>query len=129
MPAELPIAPPGILLIEDHDEVRQSLTLVLRSNGYSVDGYRNGLELLSARRFPSAVCALIDYKMPVIDGLELLSRMRAKGFSEPALMITGVASTTLKQRALAATFSGVLLKPLNPRELVDQVAAQMRPQA
>jgi len=130
MPAKLPSSgSPNILLIEDHDEVRQSLTLVLRSNGYSVDAYRNGLELLSTRQSLSAQCALIDYKMPVVDGLELLTRLRARGFSKPALMITGVASTTLKARALAATFSGVLLKPLNPRELVEQIAAQILSQA
>ena len=42
-----------------------------------------------------------------------------------ALMITGVASTTLKERALAAGFCGILLKPLNPRELITQVSAQI----
>jgi CheY-like chemotaxis protein len=61
---------------------------------------------------------LIDYKMPVVDGLELLRRLRVKGLSIPALMITGVASTTLKERAREAGFSGVLLKPLKPRELI-----------
>ena len=114
-----------ILLIEDHDEVRQSLTLVLRSNGYSVDSYRNGMEALSTRQLPTANCILIDYKMPVVDGLDLLPRLRVKGLSAPALMITGVASTTLKERALDAGFCGILLKPLNPRELITQVSAQI----
>jgi CheY-like chemotaxis protein len=110
--------PARLLLIEDHDEVRRSLTLMLRSNGYAVDSYRSGIELLSTRELPSADCALIDYKMPVVDGLELLRRLRVKGLSIPALMITGVASTTLKERAREAGFSGVLLKPLKPRELI-----------
>lgn len=130
MPADLqPVTSSRILLIEDHDEVRHSLTLVLRSNGYSVDAYRNGLELLSARHLPSADCVLIDYKMPVVDGLNLLLKLRAKGLCTPALLITGVASTTLKDRALAAGFNGVLLKPLNPRELIGQISAQILSQA
>lgn len=112
-----------VLIIEDHDDVRQSLTLVLRSNGYSVDTYRNGIELLSNRSLPVADCLLIDYKMPVINGIDLLHRIRALGCEAPALLITGVASTTLKQRAREAGFSGVLLKPLVPRELIQEIHA------
>ncbi len=114
-----------ILLVEDHEEVRNSLTLVLRSNGFAVDSYRNGIELLSTRITPYADCLLIDYKMPIMDGLEVLRRIRAKGLMAPALMITGVASTTLKDKAHSSGFSGVLLKPLIAGKLISEINAQL----
>jgi two-component system response regulator FixJ len=128
MQAELPIASAArILVIEDHEEVRRSLVLVLRSSGFAVDAYASGIELLSSRALPSADCLVIDYKLPSVDGFELLARIRAKGLNCPALMITGFASTTLKARALAAGYAGVLLKPLVAGELISQISEQIQP--
>ena len=106
-----PLESGRIVLVEDDEDVRRSLTLLLRARGFTVEVYRSGVELLSNRVMPQADCFLIDYKMPKIDGLELLSRLRESGVLAPALMITGFFSNTLKARAEAAGYSDVIEKP------------------
>ena len=100
-----------ILLVEDDDDVRRSLTMLLRSWGYSVDVYRSGKELLSTRSVPTPDCMIVDYKMPQIDGLDLLSRLKSLGLVAPALLITGFYSNSLESRARAIGYSQVIEKP------------------
>ncbi len=115
-----------VLVVEDNDDVRRSLTLLLRARGFSLDAYRSGIELLSNRALPDADCLLIDYKMPRIDGIELITRIRAAGSTVPALMITGYFSNTLKRRACEAGFHDVLEKPAFGGHLAAQIADLIR---
>ena len=110
-----------IVLVEDDDDVRRSLTLLLRARGFTVEVYRSGVELLSNRRLPDADCYVIDYKMPRIDGLELIAKLRAIGLTIPALLITGFFSNTLKARACEAGYHDVIEKPPLNRALMDAI--------
>ena len=65
---------------------------------------------------------IADYLMPDIDGLTLLTRLRAQGWSGPALLITGHFDANLEERALAIGYSWVFEKPLNHERLLDAVA-------
>ena len=70
---------------------------------------------------PEADCLLIDYKMPLINGIELLDRLRKNGFTIPALLITGVVSTTLTARALSCGFVQVIEKPDLDASLIEHI--------
>ncbi|MEM9669131.1 MAG: response regulator [Pseudomonadota bacterium] len=111
-----------ILLIEDDEEVRRSLTLMLRARGYSLDVYESGLELLATGYLPKADCILIDYKMPKIDGIKLLGRLREAGLEAPALLITGFYSNELERKALDAGYAGVLEKPASADVLAKSIS-------
>ena len=91
--------------------MRHSMTMLLRARGFQIDTYRNGFEFLMMNGRHGGDCLLIDYKMPRIDGLELMRRTRELNDHTPGLMITGFYSDSLKRRALAAGFSDVLEKP------------------
>ena len=111
-----------LVIVENDDNVRRSLTLVLRARGYSVNVFRNAAELLSSRTPPQADCLQIDYRMPQMYGVELLKRLRARGNTTPALMLTGYYSPTLRQRAVDAGYFEVLEKPTDSRTLIDHIA-------
>lgn len=100
-----------VLLVEDDEGVRRSLTLLLRSWGYTVDVFRSGAEVLSLRKLPTPDCMVIDYKMPHLDGLDLLPQLRAAGMTAPAILITGFYSNSLADRAKKLGFCSVIEKP------------------
>ena len=110
-----------VALVEDDEQVLRSLKMLLRARGFAVDAYRSGLELLSNHASLQVDCLLIDYKMPRLDGLALLLKLRDLGISTPALMITGYFSATLKDRAVEAGFVDVIEKTSQPQKLLDSI--------
>ena len=108
-----------IVLIEDDDSVRRSLTLILRLRGYLVDAFRSGVEYLAQVVRTDADIFLIDYKMPKLDGLELLERLRADGIKAPAFLITGFHAPGLSDKATRVGFTAVLEKPISGQQIAD----------
>ena len=67
-------------------------------------------------------CLLIDYKMPRLDGLEVMRRLRARKDTTPGIMITGYYSDSLHTRARSAGFASVLEKPARPEMLLQMIS-------
>jgi len=110
-----------LVLVEDDENVRRSMTMLLRSRGFQIDAYRSATELLLMQGAHGGDCLLIDYKMPRVDGLQLMSRLRELNDQTPSIMITGYYSETLRNRALTAGFTDVLEKPAQPTAIIDMV--------
>ena len=110
-----------LLLVEDDPGVRRSLQLLLRGRGFEVRAYASGLALLADPTALGAVCLVADYRMPEIDGLLILRRLRELGWQGQALLITAFPSARLVDQALAAGYSRVIEKPLVEAALVDAV--------
>lgn len=118
---------PRLVLVEDDEDVRKSLTLVLRGRGFSLDVFDSGLHLLASGHMPCADCFLIDYKMPKIDGIALLEKLREYGLRKPALLITGFFSNDLCATARSAGFSDIMEKPTNADKLVKTINKLIAP--
>lgn len=110
-----------VALVEDDEQVRRSLMMLMRARGFAVDAYRSGLELLSNYDALQVDCLLIDYKMPRVNGVELLTKLRAMGDTTPALMITGYYSPTLRARAIETGYIDVVEKSSAPQVLLDHI--------
>jgi FixJ family two-component response regulator len=124
-----PVPQPSMLrvaLVEDDEEVRYSLMMLLRSRGFSVDSYRNGMEILTNQPALQVDCLLIDYKLPRFNGIELLEKMRLAGDHTPAVLITGYYSPTLRDRAIEAGFLDVVEKSSDPQEVLEKLALASR---
>ncbi|MEM6410573.1 MAG: response regulator [Pseudomonadota bacterium] len=111
-------------MIEDDNEVRRSLTLMLRARGCSLEVYESGIELLATGYVPDVDCLIIDYKMPKIDGLKLLGRLRQEGISTPALLLTGFYSAALEKKAFEAGYARVLEKPVLADHLMEIIHSE-----
>ncbi|TCS03921.1 response regulator [Caulobacter sp. BK020] len=110
-----------LLLVEDDPGVRRSLQLLLRGRGFEVRAYASGLALLADPTALGAVCLVADYRMPEIDGLLILGRLRDLGWQGQAVLITAFPSARLLDQALAAGYSRVVEKPMVEAALVDAV--------
>ena len=95
--------------------------MMMRARGYQIDSFRSGTEFLMMRGQHGGDCLLIDYKMPRVDGLEVMRRMRALNDETPAIMITGYYSATLRDKAITAGYADILEKPVAPNAVIDAV--------
>ena len=106
-------APDVILLVDDDAAVRNALKFSLEMEGFSVRLYPTPEALLAESDLPAGGCLVIDYRMPEIDGLELVERLRNRGVALPVLLISGRVTRSLRDRASGLGISDVLEKPLS----------------
>jgi FixJ family two-component response regulator len=110
-----------LLLVEDDPAVRRSLQLVIQASGHDVRAYASGATLLADPSSLDAACLVADYRMPEYDGIDTLVQLRAKGWTGPAILITGFPSAGLTNCALGAGFDIVLEKPLREHVLTRTI--------
>jgi FixJ family two-component response regulator len=118
---------PEILVVDDDQGIRRSLTLLLRGHGYRTKAYADGGALANDPAAAGAALLLTDYRMPTGDGFDLLQIMRGRGWLGKAVLITGYGSDTLRGDAVRAGFADVLDKPLRPNLLLDAARRAVRP--
>jgi two-component system response regulator HydG len=112
---------PSILIVDDDIVVRDSLGKWFESEGFRVSiapGASAALEMLANRRFD---LALVDIKMPGVDGIELQVKLREIDPSMPVIIMTGFASVETAVRALKNGAYDYITKPFDPDELVHLV--------
>lgn len=102
---------PKVVLVDDDLSVLASLCFLLKTEGFDVDAFDSGMALLSQPTLPGRGCFVIDYHMPVMNGLELLARLRARRSYLPAFLMTGQQDRLIEQKAAHAGVSRVFFKP------------------
>ncbi len=114
---------PVVLLAEDDRDTRELIAMTLAIAGFSVRAARNGVEALELadRHRPSV--ALLDVRMPQLDGIEVCRRLRARPeFAElPIIMISAMCSDVDAVRGLSAGATEYLVKPFSPRKMLAHV--------
>ncbi|MCG3179845.1 MAG: Regulator of RpoS [Phycisphaerae bacterium] len=95
---------PVILLADDQQSLRQMLALLLSRAGYAVQQARDGLEALELADRITPDLLLLDIRMPRLDGISLLRRLRReRGWHMPAIILTGV---NQREEVVAAARAG-----------------------
>ncbi len=120
-----------ILVADDEDSIRWVLTTALTGEGHSVEQAASGdaaLQKLAQDRFD---LALVDIKMPGLDGLELLSKMREMGLTTPIVIITAQNTMANAIEAMKRGAYDYVTKPFDVEEvrLLVQRVLDMRRQA
>lgn len=112
---------PTVYVVDDDSAVLGSLRFLLETDGFAVRTFRSGTALLNALRAPDADCYLIDYKMPDINGIDLVARLRNARVTAPIILITGYPDENISTRAALAGVKDVLLKPLLDENLIRRI--------
>lgn len=118
-----------VLLVEDHAESRTSLAYVLEKQGYAVVQAANGRAALAASRAPPLHAAIIDLKLPDMDGIAVLDGILEANPGLPSVVVTGFATIELAVEAMRRGASDFVTKPLQVDRLLsmlDRAIAQAR---
>lgn len=117
---------PTVLLVEDDRRLAEMVTALLVEEGYCVEvagGGQAGLHMGLTRHYGVLI---IDRGLPVLEGLELLRKLRSNGISTPALILTARGSLTDRVEGLDAGAEDYLVKPFEVPELLARIRALLR---
>jgi FixJ family two-component response regulator len=110
-----------VLIVDDDQAVRDALQFALRLEGLRVHVHGGGAALLADPDLSQAGCIILDDRMHLMDGWDLLSNLQARSISLPAIMLTSHATPRVRARAEAAGVRKVLEKPLLDNVLMDNI--------
>ena len=112
-----------ILAVDDSASIRQMVDFTLKGAGYNVVQAVDGQDGLERARGAPVDLVLTDQNMPRMDGLGLIRSLRAipEYQKVPILVLTTESSDEMKAQGRAAGATGWLVKPFNPKRLVDVV--------
>jgi two-component system response regulator FixJ len=114
---------PVVCVAEDDAAVRNALKFSLEMEGLAVRVHESAASLLSDPELASCHCLVVDYRMPAMDGLELVGVVKARGITAPVIMITGQGSRDLRIRAGRLGILCVIEKPWANGVLLQAIQA------
>ncbi|MYM24872.1 response regulator [Duganella sp. FT135W] len=114
---------PRVLLIEDNEDGREMMTMMLGGYGYDVQSAADGLQGLDAARTHQPDLALVDIGLPGIDGYEVARRLRADAATSGIKLValTGYGLADDLRRVMEAGFDRHLVKPVDIDQLMEVI--------
>tara|TARA_B100000287_G_scaffold111449_2_gene103840 strand:+ start:245 stop:934 length:690 start_codon:yes stop_codon:yes gene_type:complete len=114
-----------VVLIDDDNHILTSVSVSLRSEGWDVETYPDGEKgLIALQRNPPDI-AILDIKMPRIDGMELLKRLRATS-NLPVIFLTSKDDEIDEALGLRMGADDYITKPFSQKLLVERIRAVLR---
>jgi two-component system, LuxR family, response regulator FixJ len=110
-----------VCIIDDDQDVRDALQLLMESVGLKVETFASAQEYLDQFNSERSGCLVLDIRMPGMSGLELQARLSAEQIHPPIIIITGHGDVPMAVRAVQAGAADFLEKPFNDQTLLDSV--------
>jgi PAS domain S-box-containing protein len=117
-----------ILIIDDDESSRRSLSLILGKNGYEAETAGTGQEALEKAQKRFFNLAFLDIRLPDVEGTKLIAPLKEMHPSLAVIMITGYASVETAVQALTDGASAYITKPLNMDEVLATVEGLLEKQ-
>ena len=118
----------SILVVDDDTAILKYATRILQSEGYDVDAAETGFEAIEKSNTHFYNLALLDIKLPDMEGTELLTKMHRTTPSMMKIMVTGFPSLENAVEALNMGADAYLLKPVKLDELLKVVKEKLQEQ-
>ncbi len=116
-----------VLLVEDDPSAKFAYRKILTKEGYAVSYASNGAEGLKLVKEKEFDVVITDWLMPVMDGIELISKIRSELKKQPiVLLLTAVNSADAQKKALFAGADGYLTKPIQANLLIKKIEESIK---
>lgn len=109
-------------VVDDDPAVLNAVSELFASSGWAAVTHRSAEDFLAAPRPGPGACLVADVRLPGIDGIALLRRLREEGSAIPAVMITGYGETAMAVAAMKAGAADFIEKPIPAEDLIASVA-------
>lgn len=115
-----------IYVVDDDQDVRDSLKVLLEFADYNVRIFESAVKFLAADLHGIAGCLIVDIRMPDMDGLELQDELLKREIDLPVIVITGHGDVPLAVRAMRAGAVDFLEKPFREEALLEAIQRAFR---
>jgi len=119
---------PSILIVEDDVNIRETLSTILQQKGYAADTAKNAKEALQKTKTEFFNLALLDIKLPDMEGTKLLTTMHETLPKMVKIMITGYPSLENATEALNQGADAYIIKPVKPEKLLALIEEKLQKQ-
>ena len=107
-----------LAIVDDDESVREAMSGLMRSLGFSVKVFSSGESFLRSNCLRRAACLIADVQMPGMTGLELRHQLVASGSPIPTILITAYVDEKIRAQALNAGVCCYLPKPIDENKLL-----------
>lgn len=111
-----------IHLVDDDEAIRHSASFMLRHAGFTVRTYRDGVQFLDEINQDEIGCVLLDVRMPVMDGVAVLTAMGKQGINLPVVVLTGHGDVSVAVDAMKAGAIDFIEKPYEKQTLLAAIS-------
>ena len=116
----------NILVVDDDKSILRTFTRILNKSGYEIDVAETGKEAIEKSNKKCYDLALIDIRLPDMDGTDLLVKMKPSMKNAVKIMITGFPSLETGVKALDEGADAYLVKPVKPEELIALIEEKFK---
>jgi DNA-binding NtrC family response regulator len=116
---------PRILVIDDEESIRRTVSMTLQRAGYNVDAAENGKQAIEKAAAKFYNLALIDIRLPDMEGTELLTALKETTPKMVKIILTGYPALQNAVTAINKGADAYLIKPVNTDELLRLIKEQL----
>ena len=120
--------PARILVIDDDENVRKVLEMTLEANGYTVDAAVDGKEAIEKSNRNFYNLALVDIRLPDMEGTRLLNALRETTPKMVKIIVTGYPSLDNAIEAVNKNADGYIVKPFKTEQLLSMIEEHLKKQ-
>jgi DNA-binding NtrC family response regulator len=120
--------PARILVVDDDESIRKTIAAILEDQGYIVDTAQNGKEAIEKSHAKFYNLALIDIRLPDMEGTKLLTAMKETTPKMVKIIITGYPALNNAVEAVNKGADGYVLKPVNMDNLLNKIKEHLKKQ-
>ncbi len=117
-----------ILIVDDDESIRKAISTILEEKGYTVDTAENGREAIEKTHGGFYNLALIDIRLPDMEGTELLTRMKDTTPRMVKIIVTGFPSLQNAMEAVNRCADAYVIKPVKIDDLLETIRIHLEKQ-